>query len=162
MLTAKSHTFVTPSGDYTYSKESNLCYSSRWLYLQQRVTPLLLLHVIILTAKSHTFVTPPCDYTYSKESNLCYCSMWIYVQQRVTPLLLLQVIIITAEWNLCYSSRWIYLQQNVTPLLLLQLIILIARIVSDMLSTQNLKGWDDICWHPASYEGQLDWYLTSL
>ena len=35
-LLQKSHTPVTPPGDYTYSKESHLCYSSRWLYLQQR------------------------------------------------------------------------------------------------------------------------------
>jgi hypothetical protein len=136
-FTAKSHTSVTPQGDYTYSKESNLCYFFRWLNLQQRVTPLLLLQVIILTAKSHT----------------CYSSRWLYLQQRVTPLLLLQVIILTAkshtllllqviiltakrqtsvtppgdytyskESHLRYSSRWLYLQQRVTPLLLLQVI----------------------------------------
>jgi hypothetical protein len=128
---SKSHTSVTPPGDYTYSKESHLCYSSRWLYLQQRVTPLLLHQVIILTTKSHTSVTPPGDYTYNKESDLRYSSMWLYLQQRVTPLLLLQVIILTAksrtsvtppgdytykkESHLCYSSRWLYLQQTVTP-----------------------------------------------
>jgi hypothetical protein len=141
-LTAKSHTSVTPPGDYTYSKESNLCYFFRWLNLQQRVTPLLLLQGIILTTKSHTSVTPPGDNTYSKESHL----------------LLLQVIILTAkshtsvtppgdytyskeshlvtppgdytyskETNLCYSSRWLYLQQRVTPALLLQVIILTAK-----------------------------------
>ena len=79
-LTAKSHTSVTPPGDYTYSKESNLCYFFRWLNLQQIVTPLLLLQVIILTTKSHTSVTPPGDNTYSKESHLCYSSRWLYLQ----------------------------------------------------------------------------------
>jgi hypothetical protein len=52
---------------------------------------------------------------------------------------------LTAKSHTAVTPLGDYTYSKVTPPLLLQVIILTARIVSDMLSTQNLKGSDDIC-----------------